>query len=81
MATRAQIERLAQRIDGLAARFVASEPSPECWIVDGDRAYQPGNPTKVITVAELETRLTGRTRFPTRIVRVIIDPAHSEAEM
>jgi hypothetical protein len=72
MATRAQIERLAQRIDSLAVRLVALEPSPECWIVDGDRAYQPGNPAQVIGVAALETRPTGRTRFPSRIVRLSI---------
>jgi hypothetical protein len=78
MATRAQITRLAQRIDELAARFrPLDEPPPERWVVDGDRAYQLSNPNEVITVAELEARPTKRTSFPTRIVRVIIDPVAS----
>lgn len=76
MASRAQIDRLAQRIEELAARFVpADESPPERWIVDGDRAYELSNPEQVITVAEMEARPTKRTSFPTRIVRVIVDPA------
>jgi hypothetical protein len=75
MATRAQIAHLAQRIEALAIRHARSEPPPECWIVDGDKAYRRDDPEQVITVAELEARPTGRTQFPTRIVRVIVDPA------
>jgi hypothetical protein len=33
------------------------------------------NPEEVITVAEMEVRPTKRTSFPTRIVRVLVDPA------
>jgi hypothetical protein len=53
----------------------------ECWIVDGDRAYQPGNPEQVIAVAELEARPMARTRFPGRIVRVIVDPPKALAPL
>jgi hypothetical protein len=76
MASRGQIDRLSQRIEALSARIVpADEPPPERWIVDGDRAYELSNSEEVITVAEMEARPTKRTSFPTRIVRVIIDPA------
>ena len=76
MASRVQIDRLSQRIEALAARFVpADEPPPERWIVDGDRAHELSNPEEVITVAEMEAGPTKRISFPTRIVRVIVDPA------
>jgi hypothetical protein len=75
MATRQQIDRLSQRIEELAARFATPPPPAELWIVDGDRAYQPGAPEQTITVAELEARPVGRSPFLTRIVRVIVDPA------
>ena len=78
MATRAQIDRLTQRIEALAARSVPSEPPPEAWVLDGDRAYQRDAPEHVISAAELQARPTGRTQFPTRIVRVVIDPVHNE---
>ena len=74
MATRQQIDRLSQRIEELASRFVTPPPPPELWIVDGDRAYQRNSPEHVITVAELEARPMGRGPFLSRIVRVIVDP-------
>jgi len=74
MATRQQIDRLSQRIEGLAARFVTPPSPPELWIVDGDRAYQPSAPDQVITAAELEARPIGQSPYLTRIVRVIVDP-------
>lgn len=78
MATRAQIDRLAQRIEALAARSAPSEPSPEAWIVNGDRAYRRDDPEHVISAAELQARPTRRTRFPTRIMRVVVDPVRAE---
>jgi hypothetical protein len=67
MASKAHIDRLAQRIEVLATRFVPPESSPELWIVEADTAYQPSNPEHVITYAELEALPTGRTSYPTRI--------------
>jgi hypothetical protein len=78
MASKAQIDRIAARIEALAGRLNLSEPPPERWIVDGDRAYQRGDPDRVITVAELEARPVGRGPFLSRIVRVIVDPVCSE---
>jgi hypothetical protein len=78
MASRAQIDKLAQRIEALAARRASGEAPPEAWVVDGDRAYQLHDPGQVITTAELQARPTGRTQFPTRIVRVIVDPVRVE---
>jgi hypothetical protein len=78
MATRAQIDRLTQRIEALAARRMPSETPPEAWVVDGDRAYRQSAPGQIITAAELGARPTDRAEFPTRIVRVIVDSAHSE---
>jgi hypothetical protein len=69
MASRTQIERLAQRIEALAPRAIATEPPFERWIVDGDKAYQLHDPEGVIPAAELAKC---RTR---KIVRVIVDPA------
>jgi hypothetical protein len=77
MATRAQIDRLAQRIEALATRNVPFDP-PEAWVVNGDQAYLRKNPDQVITVAELKARPTGRSQFPTRIVRVVVDPVRVE---
>jgi hypothetical protein len=68
MASRTQIERIAQRIDALAVRFVPPESPPEVWIVEADTAYRPSNPEHVITYAELKGMPTGRTSHPTRIV-------------
>ena len=79
MASRAQIDRLSQRIEVLAVLVVPiDEPPPERWIVDGDRAYELSNPDQVITVAEMEARPTKRTSVPTRIVREIVDPIRFE---
>ena len=78
MASRAQIDKLMQRIEALAKRSSPTEPPPEAWVLDGDRAYQRDNPEQVITAAELQARPTGRTQFPTRIVRVVVDPVHNE---
>jgi hypothetical protein len=74
MASKAQIDRIAARIEALAGRLTLSEPPPERWIVDGHRAYQLDQPDQIITAAELEALPTGRTQFPTRIVHVIVDP-------
>jgi len=79
MASRAQIDRLSQRIEALAVLVVPiDEPPPERWIVHGDRAYELSNPDQVITVAEMEARPTKRTSVPTRIVREIVDPIRFE---
>ena len=78
MASRAQIDRLTQRIEALAARSIPTEPPPEAWVLDGDRAYRRDAPEQVISAAELQARPTGRTQFPTRIVRVIVSPARSD---
>jgi hypothetical protein len=71
MASRAQLARLQQRIDALATRFAPAgelEPPPEHWLVEGDKAWAYGRPEDVISFAELESRPTGRTSYPTRIV-------------
>jgi hypothetical protein len=68
MVSRAQIERIAQRIEALAPRVVVSERPWERWLVDGDRAYQLDELDMVITAADLAARRGNR------IVRVIIDP-------
>jgi hypothetical protein len=47
MANKAQLDRIAARIEALAGRLNLSEPPPERWIVDGDRAYQRGDPDRV----------------------------------
>ena len=63
MASRAQITRLAQRIDALATHFAPPEPPAEQWFVEGDkawRAWQRETPQHVITLAELEVRPTAR---------------------
>ena len=79
MASRAQIDRLSQRIEALAARVVpVDEPPPERWVVDGDRAHELSNPEEIITVAEMEARPTKRTSFPTRIVWVTVHPIRVE---
>jgi hypothetical protein len=69
MASKAQIDRIAARIEALMPRIVVPEPW-EQWIVDGDKAYQLNHPDQVITLAELAAR-PGR-----RIERVIVDPAY-----
>jgi len=63
VASRAQITRLAQRIDELTTRFAApgNPKSPvEHWLVEGDKAWLRETPQQVITWAELEARSTAR---------------------
>jgi hypothetical protein len=63
VASRAQITRLAQRIDALATHFAPSdhpEPPAEHWFVESDKAWLGENPQHVITWAELEARPTAR---------------------
>ena len=63
MASRAQITRLAQRIDALATRSTPPgylEPTAEHWFVEGDKAWLRETPQQVITWAELEARPTAR---------------------
>jgi hypothetical protein len=69
MASKAQIDRIAARIEALAPRILVPEPPPEQWIVDGDAAYQLSHPDRVITVAELAARPGWR------IEHMIVDPA------
>jgi hypothetical protein len=70
MATRAQIDRLAQRIEVLATRFAppAPEPPPEWWSVEGDRAWQSHDPDHVITFADLKARPAEGARMVSRYV-------------
>ena len=67
MVSRAQITRLAQRIDALATRSTPPGPEPpaEHWFVDGDKAWLRDTPQQVITWAELEARPMARivTRY------------------
>ena len=61
VASRAQITRLAQRIEALATRSTPPghpEPPAEHWFVDGDKAWLRETPQQVITWAELEARPT-----------------------
>lgn len=71
MASRAQLNRLAERIDALATHLAAPDHNKlpaEWWHVEGDRAWQSENPQQVITFAELEARPTARMRIVSRYV-------------
>jgi hypothetical protein len=74
MATRAQIVRLGQRIEALAAQVTEPWSRPEVWVVNGNEAYQPGRPERAIAATELRSRPTPKGRFPMRIEMVIVDP-------
>jgi hypothetical protein len=57
MTSKLQIEKLAARIELLAATVSPELHRPvEIWIVDEDRAWQPENPDHVISVAEMRAR-------------------------
>ena len=71
MATRSQIGRLAQRIEGLIEQHARQHPRAPCelWMLDQGvaRCMKTG---EEITEAELEARPCGGMRF----VHVIVDP-------
>ena len=69
MATRAQIERLALRIEAVATRVAPRQLPVEWWTVEGNRAWQTNDPERVIDFAELEARpTTGVWRVVSRLV-------------
>ena len=65
MVTRAQIDRLAQRIEALGGLTSTCFERRERWIVEGGKAWQPDDPERVITYAELQARPAARieTRY------------------
>jgi hypothetical protein len=67
VASRAQITRLAERIEGLVARSTPQGPF-EHWNVEGNKAWQSANPQHAITFAELEARPTTGIRIVSRYV-------------
>jgi hypothetical protein len=78
MASKQTIDRLSRSIEKLAhkveLRHGKFEPV-EQWVLDGDRAYQPGKPDVVLTAAELEARPIPRTAIGIgRVVNVIVSP-------
>jgi hypothetical protein len=61
MATKAQIDRLAQRIEALSGlTSTCFERQAETWIVEGDKAWPRDDPERVITYAELQARPAAR---------------------
>ena len=71
MATRAQIERLALRIEKVARCAALQVLPPEFWVVKGDKAWLCDDPERVISsaeLAELEARQPTRMRIVSRYV-------------
>ncbi len=60
MATKAQIDRLAQRIEALGGQTSTCFAPSEIWIVEGGKAWQRDDPERVITYAELQARPAAR---------------------
>jgi hypothetical protein len=73
---RVPIDKLAGEVELRHCKF---EPA-ECWVLDGDEAYQVGQPDVVTTAVELKARSIPKTRTGIGgIVHIIVHPESCKA--
>jgi hypothetical protein len=79
MPPRTTIDKLSSRIDRLVQRFAPPEPPPECWIVEGDKAWpRDGSKDDAIPFAELQARPPRPPGKIFRYTRLLVRLVHAD---